>query len=47
LVLNSELDPDDFIVSSGKSFSIKEFVDETLKLAGYKNFKWVGEGCET
>ena len=47
MILNSQLEPDNLIFSSGKSFSIKEFVDKTLELAGFKNFTWNGEGLTT
>ena len=35
--------PDDFVISTGKSFSVRDFVEEAYKNIGVK-IKWVGKG---
>jgi GDPmannose 4,6-dehydratase len=36
-------EPDDFVICTGKSFSIKDFINETVKYLKLKT-KWVGSG---
>ena len=38
--------PDDYVVSTGKTYSIKHFVNETIKYLNLKT-KWIGEGINT
>ena len=40
---NSE--PDDFVVSSGKTYTVKDFVDKCLKILNF-DYVWEGEGIE-
>ena len=35
--------PDDFVIGTGKTFTIKEFVNRTAKKIGLK-IKWIGKG---
>ena len=35
--------PDDYIIATGKSYSVKEFINEACKQIGFK-IKWVGSG---
>ena len=35
--------PDDYIIATGKSYSVKEFINEACKQIGFK-VKWVGKG---
>ena len=37
--------PDDFVISTGSSYSIKEFIDLSSKYIGFKT-KWVGKGLD-
>jgi GDPmannose 4,6-dehydratase len=37
--------PDDFIISSGNSHSVKEFINEACKQIGFK-IKWTGKGLD-
>jgi len=39
-------EPDDFVICTGKSFSIKDFINETVKYLKLKT-KWVGTGLNT
>ena len=38
--------PDDFVIATGKQYSVKEFVNLSLKELGIKN-KWIGNGINT
>ena len=35
--------PDDYVIGTGKTFTIKEFVNKAAKKIGFK-IRWVGEG---
>ena len=35
--------PEDFVISTGKTFSVKQFINETLKFLKI-NGKWIGKG---
>ena len=35
--------PDDYVISTGKSYSVRSFVEEAYKIIGIK-IKWIGEG---
>ena len=35
--------PDDYIIATGKSYSVKEFINEACKQIGFK-IKWAGKG---
>ena len=35
-------EPQDFVISSGKAYSVKNFIDLTLKQLGFKG-KWIGK----
>ena len=35
--------PDDYVIATGKTITIKEFVNRTLKKVGFK-VKWIGKG---
>ena len=35
--------PDDYVIATGKTFTIKEFVNKAAKKIGFK-IKWVGKG---
>ena len=37
--------PDDYIIATGKSYSVKEFVNEACKQIGF-NIKWIGKGLK-
>ena len=37
--------PDDFIIATGKSYSVKEFINEACKQIGFK-IKWKGKGLK-
>jgi len=37
--------PDDYIIATGKSYSVKEFVNEACKQIGF-NIKWTGKGLK-
>ena len=37
--------PDDYVVATGKSYSVRQFVEEAFKAAGY-DFGWTGHGLE-
>ena len=37
--------PDDFIIATGKSYSVKEFINEACKQIGFK-IKWQGKGLK-
>ena len=37
--------PDDFVISTGKTYSIKNFVNESVKCLGLKT-KWKGKGLK-
>ncbi|MBC8307496.1 MAG: GDP-mannose 4,6-dehydratase [Pelagibacterales bacterium] len=39
-------EPEDFVICTGKSFSIKDFINETVKYLKLKT-KWVGSGLNT
>ena len=39
----SKKKPDDFIIATGKSYSVKEFINEACKQIGFK-IKWQGKG---
>ncbi len=38
--------PDDYVIATGKQYSVKKFVELSLKVLGIK-FKWTGEGINT
>ena len=35
--------PDDYILSSGETHSIREFIEEALDSAGFKEYRWCGD----
>ena len=35
--------PDDYVIATGKTITIKEFVNKTFKKVGFR-FKWIGKG---
>ena len=37
--------PDDFVIATGKSYTIKHFLDLSLKKLDFK-YKWIGKGLE-
>ena len=37
--------PDDFVISTGKTYSIKDFINESIKCLGLK-CKWKGKGIK-
>jgi len=37
--------PDDFIIATGKSYSVKEFINEACNQIGFK-IKWIGKGLK-
>ena len=37
--------PDDYIIATGKSYSVKEFINEACKQIGF-NIKWTGKGLK-
>ena len=37
--------PDDYIIATGKSYSVKEFINEACRQIGF-NIKWVGKGLK-
>ena len=37
--------PDDYIIATGKSYSVKEFINEACKQIGFK-IKWTGKGLK-
>lgn len=36
--------PDDFVIATGETHTIKEFINEAFMIAGFKNTKWVDGG---
>lgn len=36
----------DYVLASGKNHTIREFVEESFKIAGFEDCQWVGEGLE-
>ena len=36
--------PDDFVLATGESYSIREFIEEAIKYLPNKNFEWIGSG---
>ena len=43
-MLNAEK-PDDYVVSSGKTTSVREFIEKTLDRLDFK-YEWTGEGID-
>ena len=37
--------PDDYVIGTGKTFTIKDFVNKSAKKIGF-NLKWVGKGIQ-
>ena len=37
--------PDDYVIGTGKTFTIKDFVNKAAKKVGFK-IKWIGKGIE-
>ena len=40
-----EKKPQDFVISTGKTFSVKQFINETIKLLEI-DAKWIGKGLK-
>lgn len=46
LMLNQP-QPDEYILATGETHSVKEFIDLACHYAGFKNLEWLGQGVDT
>ncbi len=45
-MLNEQTDPDDYILATCESASVKEFAERAFREAGYNDLEWQGEGSD-
>ena len=45
-MLNNQEAPEDFIVATSVTVSVKDFAERAFKEAGFTRLKWSGEGSE-
>ncbi|CDW86871.1 gdp-mannose-dehydratase [Stylonychia lemnae] len=45
-LLNKQDEPDDLVIATCETVSVKEFIEQAFRVAGYTNIEWKGEGSD-